>query len=99
MVGYAHFHGSREHSQFIMNLALNTLDFVEVMQYALIKTEGWYELLNAGFRVTGTAGCDWPDPTDHFIPWERNLPLLGPERTLVKATPGESAWETWADRK
>lgn len=96
MVGYAHFHGSREHSQFIMNLALNTLDFVEVMQYALIKTEGWYELLNAGFRVTGTAGCDWPDPTDHFIPWERNLPLLGPERTLVKATPGESAWETWA---
>ena len=97
MVGYAHFHGSREHSQFIMNLALNTLDFVEVMQYALIKTEGWYELLNAGFRVTGTAGCDWPDPTDHFIPWERRLPLLGPERTLVKAEPGESAWDTWAD--
>ena len=97
LVGYAHFHGSREHSQFIMNLALNTLDFVEVMQYALIKTEGWYELLNAGFRVTGTAGCDWPDPTDHFIPWERNLPLLGPERTLVKAQPGESAWQTWAD--
>ena len=97
LVGYAHFHGSREHSQFIMNLALNTLDFVEVMQYALIKTEGWYELLNAGFRVTGTAGCDWPDPTDHFIPWPRRLPLLGPERTLVKAKPGESAWETWAD--
>lgn len=97
LVGYAHFHGSRKHSQFIMNLALNTLDFVEVMQYALIKTPGWYELLNAGFRVTGTAGCDWPDPTDHFIPWERNLPLLGPERTLVKAEPGESAWETWAD--
>ena len=97
LVGYAHFHGSREHSQFIMNLALNTLDFVEVMQYALIKTEGWYELLNAGFRVTGTAGCDWPDPTDHFIPWERKLPLLGPERTLVKAQPGESAWQTWAD--
>lgn len=97
LVGYAHFHGAREHSQFIMNMALNTLDFVEVMQYALIKTPGWYELLNAGFRVTGTAGCDWPDPTDHFIPWERNLPLLGPERTLVKAEPGESAWETWAD--
>ena len=97
LVGYAHFHGSRQHSQFIMNLALNTLDFIEVMQYALIKTEGWYELLNAGFRVTGTAGCDWPDPTDHFIPWERNLPLLGPERTLVKAQPGESAWQTWAD--
>ena len=97
LVGYAHFHGSRKQSQFIMNLALNNLDFVEVMQYALIKTEGWYELLNAGFRVVGTGGCDFPDPTDHFIPWPRELPLLGPERTLVKAEPGESAWETWAD--
>ena len=103
LVGYAHFHGSREHSTLIMNLALNQLDFVEVMQYALIKMKpwykalGWYQLLNAGFRVVGTAGCDFPDPTDHFIPWPRALPLLGPERTLVKARPGASAWETWAE--
>ena len=97
LVGYAHFHGSRANSQLIMNLALHNLDFVEVMQYALIRTEGWYELLNAGFRVVGTAGCDFADPTDHFIPWPRELPLLGPERTLVKARPGESAWETWAE--
>jgi hypothetical protein len=102
LVGFAHFHGSREHSALLMDLALNHLDFVEVMQYALIKMKpwygalGWYELLNAGFRVVGTAGCDFPDPTDHFIPWPRALPLLGPERTLVKAQPGESAWETWA---
>jgi hypothetical protein len=101
-VGFAHFHGSREHSTLLMDLALNHLDFVEVMQYALIKMKpwykavGWYQLLNAGFRVVGTAGCDFPDPTDHFIPWPRELPLLGPERTLVKAQPGESAWETWA---
>jgi hypothetical protein len=102
LAGFAHFHGSREHSTLLMNLALNQLDFVEVMQYALIKMKpwyksiGWYELLNAGFRVVGTAGCDFPDPTDHFIPWPRALPLLGPERTLVKARPGESAWEDWA---
>jgi hypothetical protein len=102
MVGFAHFHGSREHSTLLMNLALNHLDFVEVMQYALIKMKswykalGWYQLLNSGFRVTGTAGCDFPDPTDHFIPWPRQLPLLGPERTLVKAKAGESAWESWA---
>ncbi|HZT31339.1 MAG TPA: CehA/McbA family metallohydrolase [Bryobacteraceae bacterium] len=103
LAGFAHFHGSREHSTLIMDLALHHLDFVEVMQYALIKMQpwykalGWYELLNAGFRVVGTAGCDFPDPTDHFIPWPRALPLLGPERTLVKAEPGASAWETWAD--
>lgn len=103
LVGFAHFHGSREHSTLLMDLALNHLDFVEMMQYALIKMKpwyhelGWYELLNAGFRVVGTAGCDFPDPTDHFIPWPRALPLLGPERTLVKAQPGESAWESWAN--
>ena len=102
LVGFAHFHGSREHSTLLMDLALHHLDFVEVMQYALIKmkpwyqTLGWYQLLNAGFRVVGTAGCDFPDPTDHFIPWPRDLPLLGPERTLVKAEPGQSAWEAWA---
>jgi hypothetical protein len=102
IVGFAHFHGSREHSALLMDLARNDLDFVEVMQYALIKMKpwykalGWYQLLNAGFRVTGTAGCDFPDPTDHFIPWPRELPLLGPERTLVKARAGDSAWETWA---
>jgi hypothetical protein len=85
-----------------MDLARNDLDFVEVMQYALIKIKpwykalGWYQLLNAGFRVTGTAGCDFPDPTDHFIPWPRELPLLGPERTLVKAQAGDSAWSVWA---
>lgn len=105
LAGFAHFHGSREHSTLLMDLALNHLDFVEVMQYALVKMKpwykaiGWYELLNSGFRVVGTAGCDFPDPTDHFVPWPHVLPLLGPERTLVKAKakPGESAWETWAD--
>ncbi len=102
LAGFAHFHGSREHSTLLMDLALNHLDFVEVMQYALIKMKpwykalGWYQLLNAGFRVVGTAGCDFPDPTDHFVPWPRTLPLLGPERTLVKSAPGESAWESWA---
>jgi hypothetical protein len=102
IVGFAHFHGSREHSTLLMDLAHNDLDFVEVMQYALIKMKpwykalGWYQLLNAGFRVTGTAGCDFPDPTDHFIPWPRELPLLGPERTLVKARAGESAWDAWS---
>ena len=102
IVGFAHFHGSREHSALLMDLARNDLDFVEVMQYALIKMKpwykalGWYQLLNAGFRVTGTAGCDFPDPTDHFIPWPRELPLLGPERTLVKGQAGDSAWDAWA---
>jgi hypothetical protein len=47
--------------------------------------------------VVGTAGCDFPDPHNHFQPWPRHLPLLGPERTLVKADAGESAYTAWAD--
>ena len=96
IVGFAHFHGSLPHSQLLLNLALNKLDFVEMLQYGWIKTKGWYQLLNAGLRVTGTAGCDFPDPHNHFNPWPRHLPLLGPERTMVKANPGESAYEAWA---
>jgi hypothetical protein len=96
IVGYAHFHGSMPHSQLLLNLVLNRLNFVEMLQYGWIKTKAWYQLLNAGLRVVGTAGCDFPDPHNHFQPWPRHLPLLGPERTLVKAEPGDSAYEAWA---
>lgn len=96
ITGYAHFHGSMPHSQLLMNLVLNKLDFVEMLQYGWIKTKAWYQLLNGGLRVVGTAGCDFPDPHNHFQPWPRHLPLLGPERTLVKAEAGESAYEAWA---
>jgi hypothetical protein len=96
IVGYAHFHGSMPHSQLLLNLVHNKLNFVEMLQYGWIKTKAWYQLLNAGLRVVGTAGCDFPDPHNHFQPWPRHLPLLGPERTLVKTAPGDSAYEAWA---
>jgi len=54
IVGFADFHGSMTHSQLILNLVLNKLDFVEMLQYGWIKTKGWYQLLNAGLRVVGT---------------------------------------------
>jgi hypothetical protein len=30
------------------------------------------------------------------VPWPRWLPLLGPERAIVKATPGNNSFEQWA---
>jgi hypothetical protein len=96
-VGFAHFDGSMPHSTLLMDLALGNLDFVEVFQFGILKTEAWYELLNAGFHVTGIAGSDFPGgPLARLIPWPRWIPLLGPERTLVKARPGDSAYEAWA---
>ena len=96
-VGYAHFDGNQPHSTLLMDLALGSIDFIEVFQFGVLHAERWYELLNAGLRVTGIAGSDFPVPLNNRKPWPRSMPLLGPERTMVKAAPGRSAYESWAE--
>jgi hypothetical protein len=96
-VGYAHFDGSRAHSTLLMDLALGNIDFLEVFQFAVLKTEAWYELLNAGFQVTGIAGSDFPGSLGRLKPWPRWIPLLGPERTLVKTRTAGSPYDAWAE--
>src|SRR5262249_34252445 len=81
-VGFAHFDGSQKHSSLLMDLALGALDFVEVLQFGRLRTGDWYELLNAGFKVTGVAGSDFPVFLNNATKqkqWSRWLPLLGPE--------------------
>jgi hypothetical protein len=95
-VGYAHFSGSTPHSTLLMDLALGDIDFVEVFQFGILKAAEWYEVLNAGLKVTGIAGSDFPVPLNRVKEWPRWLPLLGPERTLVKTRPGGSPYEAWA---
>jgi hypothetical protein len=96
-VGYAHFQGSMPHSTLLMDLALGKIDFVEVFQFGVLKTAEWYELLNAGFPVTGIAGSDFPGPLGRQRPWPRWIPLLGPERTLVKSQASGSPYQAWAE--
>ncbi|MFN0170076.1 MAG: CehA/McbA family metallohydrolase [Bryobacteraceae bacterium] len=96
-VGYAHFAGSMPHSTLLMDLALGQIDFLEVLQFGVLKSAEWYELLNAGLRVTGIAGSDFPVPLPRKISWPRRIPLLGPERTLVRATPGPNSYTSWAE--
>lgn len=95
-VGYAHFFQKPQHSTIYMDAALGNIDFVEVFQFGVLKTEAWYELLNAGLRVTGIAGSDFPVNLSGRRPWPNWLPLLGPERAIVKGRPGENSWETWS---
>ncbi len=97
VTGFAHFYGSQPNSTLIMNLARNEIDFVELFQFGALHTAEWYELLNAGFRVVGNAGSDFPANIGRLETWPRIFPLLGPERALVLATPGESAYDAWAD--
>ncbi len=96
LTGFAHFYGSQPNSTLLMNLAHGAIDFVEVFQFGVLRTAEWYELLNAGFRVVGLAGSDFPANLSRYTEWPRALPLLGPERALVPAVPGESAYDAWA---
>jgi len=96
IVGFAHFYGSQPNSTLIMNLARNTIDFVELFQFGRLHSDDWYELLNAGLRVAGNAGSDFPANLSRLEQWPRAFPLLGPERALVESAPGESAYQSWA---
>jgi hypothetical protein len=39
---------------------LGLVDFIEVLQGGRLVDEGWYRLLNLGYRVKPAAGTDWP---------------------------------------
>jgi len=97
LTGFAHFYGSQPNSTLLMDLAHGQLDFVELFQFGELKTAEWYELLNAGFRVVGLAGSDFPANMGRMDPWPRVLPLLGPERTLAPVGAGPSAYQDWAE--
>jgi len=110
LTGYAHFDGgahfgegapprmrdAKNHSTLLMDLALGNIDFIEVFQAGYLNDERWYELLNAGFEIRGIAGSDFPAAFGGRGLKGRFIPLLGPERTLVRAKAGASAYEAWA---
>ena len=95
LTGFAHFYGSQPNSTLLLNLVHESIDFVEVFQFGVLKTVEWYELLNAGFRVVGLAGSDFPANIGRFGQWPRALPLLGPERALTPAVSGEPTYRAW----
>ena len=111
LTGYAHFDGgadfradapprmkdAKNHSTLLMDLAMGNLDFIEVFQGGYLNDERWYELLNAGFEMKGIAGSDFPTTFSSLVARGRYIPVLGPERTLVRARAGASAYQAWAN--
>lgn len=98
LTGYAHFRETPTKSTFYMDLALGKLDLIELFQFGVLTTEPWYELLNAGFRITGVAGSDFPVYVQRLKPYPRWTPLLGPERALVKKPAGRAGgFAAWAE--
>jgi hypothetical protein len=79
-----------------MCLALEKIDFAEVLAFGYLNKEGWYELLNAGLHFTGISGSDFPVQLGRTDAWPSYVPLLGPERTLVRTNAVGSPYEAWA---
>lgn len=94
-VGHAHFYLPPQHSTVIMDALLGKIDFIETLQFGELKTANWYLLLNSGLRFAGIAGSDFPVPLGRTKPWQKWLPLLGPERTLVKSR--AKSYAAWAE--
>ena len=87
---------AQNHSTLLMDLALRNIEFIEVFQGGYLNDERWYELLNAGFEIRGIAGSDFPANLGRRRLTGLFVPLLGPERTLVRARAGASAYDSWA---
>ncbi len=61
IAGYAHF-GISEGARYGISIDLptDTLNFLEVLQFEHLVYNVWYDALNLGFRITPTAGTDYP---------------------------------------
>ncbi|MHC4444894.1 MAG: CehA/McbA family metallohydrolase [Planctomycetota bacterium] len=62
LFGYAHgqanyFHVSRDMS---INVLKQKVDFLEILQFARLGTDLYYDFLNTGFKLTASAGTDVP---------------------------------------
>lgn len=59
--GYAHL-GDWFHAQrgLALDVPFGLVDFIEVCESGTVATEAWYNLLNLGFKMTPSAGSDFP---------------------------------------
>lgn len=96
LTGYAHFFQKPNHSTLYFDAVEGNIDFAEVFQFGVLKQTEWYELLNAGLKITGVAGSDFPVDLLRKDKWPKWTPMLGPERAMVKAQAGEGVYEAWA---
>ncbi|GMU20564.1 MAG: hypothetical protein AMXMBFR13_06610 [Phycisphaerae bacterium] len=86
LFGYAHvcsqmFHVHRDMS---MNIPAGNVDFVELLQFAYLGTDLYYDFLNTGFKVTASAGSD--------VPWGGTV---GEARLYARVDKEDFSADTW----
>lgn len=70
-------------------LRYNLLHFMEVLQFNQAQYDTWYDMLNLGFRITPTAGTDYPcDGSRHMLP--------GQERFYTQVD-GSLSYDKWLE--
>jgi hypothetical protein len=79
--GPAHGGSLARSSTAVLDTVLGQVDFFEIANTHLYKTDVWYRLLNCGFIVPPVAGTDLPN-FGFRDPWQ---PLLGEVRTYVRS--------------
>ena len=79
--GPAHGASLARSSTAVLDTVLGQVDFFEIANTHLYKTDVWYQLLNCGFIVPPVAGTDLPN-FGFRDPWQ---PLLGEVRTYVRS--------------
>jgi hypothetical protein len=88
--GPAHGGSLARSSTAALDTVLGQVDFFEIANTHLYKTNVWYQLLNCGFIVPPMAGTDLPN-FGFRDPWQ---PLLGEVRTYVHSG-GQSGFDAW----
>lgn len=86
--GFAHVNSGIFHVHRGMTLVApkGLIDFVELLQFAQLGTDLYYDFLNLGIKVTASAGSD--------VPWGGTV---GEVRVYAYTGPGQFTADTWFD--
>jgi len=65
VTGYAHVRDGIEETMGVrrgmaLDMPFGLVDFAEVMQWGNVNTETWFDFLNLGYKLTPSAGSDYP---------------------------------------
>lgn len=90
--GPAHGAALAKSSTALLDTVLGEVDFFEIANSHLYKTDVWYLLLNAGFIVPPVAGTDLPN----FLFRDDWQPLFGEVRTYVNVGDG-NGFDAWVE--
>jgi hypothetical protein len=84
--GYAHL-GDWFHAQrgLALDVPFGLVDFIEVCEAGVVATDTWYGLLNLGFKMTPSAGSDFP---------YTDLPGVSRSYVMGSATATPESWYT-----